>query len=109
MSREKPIRKRTSCGERFQFSVENVYRDRGTGYEISAAYLDGEQIVVRLFNADGDGTPQKIRFAFPLSKVEQTDLNGNATAACAIRKRGGVSEIEVAMPRFGLKTLRLTK
>lgn len=44
-----------------------------------------------------------------LSKVEQTDLNGNATAACAIRKRGGVSEIEVAMPRFGLKTLRLTK
>ena len=61
------------------------------------------------FNADGDGTPQKIRFAFPLSKVEQTDLNGNATAACAIRKRGGVSEIEVAMPRFGLKTLRLTK
>lgn len=31
----------------------------GTGYEISAAYLDGEQIVVRLFNADGDGTPQK--------------------------------------------------
>ena len=81
----------------------------GTGYEISAAYLDGEQIVVRLFNADGDGTPQKIRFAFPLSKVEQTDLNGNATAACAIRKRGGVSEIEVAMPRFGLKTLRLTK
>ena len=67
------------------------------------------QIVVRLFNADGDGTPQKIRFAFPLSKVEQTDLNGNATAACAIRKRGGVSEIEVAMPRFGLKTLRLTK
>ena len=81
----------------------------GTGYEISAAYLDREQIVVRLFNADGDGTPQKIRFAFPLSKVEQTDLNGNATAACAIRKRGGVSEIEVAMPRFGLKTLRLTK
>ena len=81
----------------------------GTGYEFSAAYLDREQSVVRLFNADGDGTPQKIRFAFPLSKVEQTDLNGNATAACAIRKRGGVSEIEVAMPRFGLKTLRLTK
>ena len=71
--------------------------------------LDREQIAVRLSNADGDGTPQKIRFAFPLSKVEQTDLNGNATAACAIRKRGGVSEIEVAMPRFGLKTLRLTK
>ena len=28
ISRENPIRKRTSCGERFQFSVENVYRLR---------------------------------------------------------------------------------
>ena len=28
MSREKPIRNRTSCGLRFQFSVENVYRLR---------------------------------------------------------------------------------
>ena len=28
ISREKPMRKRTSWGERFQFSVENVYRLR---------------------------------------------------------------------------------
>lgn len=81
----------------------------GSGYELTAAYLEGDQIVVRLFNADGDAAPRKIRFGFPLSKAEQTDLNGTAKARCDIRKRGHGAEIELAMPRFGLTTLRLTK
>lgn len=64
---------------------------------------------MRLFNADGDGTPQKIRFAFPLSKVEQTDLNGNATGRLRHPQAGRRIGNRGAMPRFGLKTLRLTK
>lgn len=81
----------------------------GSGYELSAAYLDGDATVVRFFNADGNGAPRKIRFGIPLSKVEETDLDGNVTARYDIRKRGKGSEIEITMPRFGLKTLRLTK
>ena len=80
-----------------------------SGYEISAAYLDGDGIVVRLFNAAGDAALQKIKFGFPVSQAEEIDLNGNVTARHDVRRKGGRSEIEIGMPRFGLKTLRLTK
>lgn len=80
-----------------------------SGYEISAAYLDGDGIVVRLFNAAGNADPQRVKFGFPVSKAEEVDLNGNVTARCDVRRKGGRSEIELGMPRFGLKTLRLTK
>ena len=80
-----------------------------SGYEISAAYLNGDGIVVRLFNAAGDAALQKIKFGFPVSQAEEIDLNGNVTARHDVRRKGGRSEIEIGMPRFGLKTLRLTK
>lgn len=80
-----------------------------SGYEISAAYTDGGATIVRLFNASGSDSVQKIRFGFPVAKAEIVDLNGHVLAACDVCRTGNVSQVEVSMPRFGLKTLRLTK
>jgi alpha-mannosidase len=79
----------------------------GTGYEISAAYLSDEDIIVRLFNADGDNTPQAVTFRMLLSKVEEIDLNGNTIAGINAVKTDAGAEIKLSMPRFGLKTLKL--
>lgn len=81
----------------------------GSGYEISAAYLSGNDIIVRFFNADGDDSPQTIKFGMQLSKVEEIDLNDNTIATLDPVKTGGVTQLKLEMPRFGLKTLRLTK
>lgn len=81
----------------------------GSGYQITTAYPENDDIVVRLYNADGNDTSQTIRLGMPIAKAEVVDLNGKTIAACDVRTQGGKSEIDVAMPRFGLKTLRLTK
>ncbi len=81
----------------------------GTGYEISAAYLCDNGFIVRLFNADGNNLPRKIKLGMSLSKVEEIDLNGNTIASLNTISTNGVTELEVEMPRFGLKTLKLTK
>jgi alpha-mannosidase len=80
-----------------------------TGYEVSAAYLCDDGIIVRFFNADGGDSPQRIKFGMPLSKAEEIDLNGNTTVGINAVKTSAGTELELKMPRFGLKTLKLTK
>lgn len=81
----------------------------GSGYLLSAAYPENGSIVVRLFNASGDAAPQKIRLGFVPSSVVETDLGGNPLRSLDIRPAKTGAQIEVAMPRFGLKTLRITR
>lgn len=81
----------------------------GSGYEISAAYVSDEGLVLRLFNASGDDSVQKIRFGFPLSEVVETDLRGNVIGPEKVTPTGTGSEMEVDMPRFGIKTFRITR
>lgn len=80
-----------------------------SGYEISAVYTTDKGIVVRLFNANGDASPQKVKFGFPLSEIAEIDLNGNIICKNKLRKKRGGHEISIEMPRFGIKTLFLSK
>lgn len=81
----------------------------GTGYEVSAAYPEGEEVIVRLYNASGDKQPRTLRLGATFAKAEEIDLNGRSLAACDIRREEGTTQIVVAMPRFALKTIRLTR
>ena len=63
--------------------------------------------MVRLFNAEGDNTPQKVTFTMPLSDVEEVDLNGKCIEKKKISTRNRKSGINVSMPRFGVKTFFL--
>ena len=76
-----------------------------TGYEITAARMNDNGIIVRLFNADGNHLPQKITFNFPFSRIDEVDLNGQV-----ISENVSVNKtITVSMPRFGIKTYKLIK
>lgn len=79
----------------------------GAGYEITAAYLCDGGFILRLFNADGDGSARRIAFGMPVSAVCEIDLNGNPLSECRVDKTRRGAEIKVSMPRFGLKTLRV--
>ncbi len=80
---------------------------RDAGYQISAAYLQDGKIVLRLFNAEGDGTQRKVTFNMPLRSVDEVDLNGNRIEKKDIRRYSGKTEMGVSMPRFGIKTFVL--
>ncbi len=71
-----------------------------SGYEVSAFKVEGDNILLRLFNADGNSTKRNIAFGFPISSIEEVDLNGNFIEKIKVKK----NNITVSMPRFGIKT-----
>ena len=66
---------------------------------------DSDNILIRLFNAEGDGSIRRIAFGFPVADIKEVDLNGNAISKKVIDK----NKVSISMPRFGLKTLLLKK
>ena len=82
---------------------------RHTGYEISSVQIADNAILVRLYNAEGDNSLQKVSFGFPVSHIEEIDLNGKPLEAVAIKTTAAGSNMSVAMPRFGLKTFLVGK
>lgn len=73
------------------------------GYEVTAFKIEGNNILIRFFNAESDDSIKKIKFEFPVSSVEEVDLNGNIITKKVVDQRN----ISMSMPRFGIKTLIL--
>jgi alpha-mannosidase len=79
----------------------------GSGWEVTALMVDGKNLLVRLFNAEGDGAPRRLRFDGRAAEVDWVELNG------AVRGRmetapeaAGHRAFTLAIPRFGIRTLR---
>lgn len=54
------------------------FMDTGdTGYEISAAYMADNGLMVRLFNPSDTGMSGTVRLGMPVRGITGTDLNGN--------------------------------
>lgn len=78
-----------------------------TGYQVSAAKVQEDGILLRLFNAEGNADIRTIRFNMPLSAIEEIDLNGKLIEQKNIATKSGKTEMTVAMPRFGIRTYLL--
>ncbi|MDE5891085.1 MAG: hypothetical protein K2H10_08740, partial [Bacteroidales bacterium] len=76
-----------------------------SGYELSAAYLTDAGLVMRLFNASGSDRKCTVRLGFGAAQVKEIDLNGNVICSSEFRRNEGGTEVDVQMPRFGIKTL----
>lgn len=75
------------------------------GYEVTAFKVEKNNILIRLFNAEGDESTRKVAFTFPLISVEEVDLNGNTITKKSMERK----TVSVSMPRFGIKTLLLKR
>ncbi len=77
----------------------------GSGYQLSAAYLQDGDVVMRLFNAEGDGRPCEVKLSVPVAGVEEVGLDGAHVAWPEWQQVSGrAARLKVSMPRFGLKT-----
>lgn len=80
----------------------------GSGWQVSALTMEGNDLLVRLFNAEGDSTAKKISFDLNIKDAHLVELNGDKTADLKISGgRDSRSVIEMAMPRFGFRTIRI--
>jgi len=88
-------------GERSLFQPEKP------GMEISSLTFEGNALLVRLFNAEADGSEQKLYLGFPADTAEVVELNGKLIKRVPIRKdSSGRRFVELSLPRFGIRTIR---
>lgn len=73
------------------------------GYDITAARIDGTDILVRLFNGRQDNGKRRIKVDRRFSEAVEVDLSGKEVA----RHNLADSCFEVSIPQFGLKTFIL--
>ena len=76
-----------------------------TGYQLSSLTVDADgSVLLRLYNADGDDLPHDICIDLPITAVSEIDLRGNEVS----RPPFSNHRLTVQMPRFGIRTYRLT-
>ncbi len=76
------------------------------GLEISAAYYDGEDLIVRLYN-EGSTGDKNIGFSFVPQAIDIINLNAETTGSCNIVYNRNGSSVSLYMPAFGIRTLRI--
>jgi alpha-mannosidase len=79
----------------------------GTGLQVTTALVDGGDLLVRLFNVEGDNKIKKIIIGGNATAAELVELDGRVKEKFKMQKGKLNTVINVAMPRFGLRTLRL--
>lgn len=80
----------------------------GSGIEITTLLMDGPDLCVRLFNAEGDPSSRKITFDVPVDKAEVVQLNGQVMQPLQVaREASGKPSVNIAIPRYGIRTLRV--
>jgi alpha-mannosidase len=80
----------------------------GSGVEVTTLLLEGSDLVVRLFNAEGDKNSRKISFDAQVDKVELVQLNGQVINSLKVyNEPSGKSYVNTAIPHFGIQTLKV--
>ncbi|WP_214072843.1 glycoside hydrolase family 38 C-terminal domain-containing protein [Mucilaginibacter sp. dw_454] len=77
------------------------------GLEISSVTVARHDLLVRIFNAEGDDQPKKIKLNLSVDKVELIELNGKIKKELAVNQtEKSATETSVNLPRFGIRTLK---
>lgn len=79
----------------------------GTGLQVMAVYVEGKDLVIRVFNAEGDGKVKKIVVGGHATKAELVALNGVVIQRLTMQKGLANTVLMLAMPGFGIRTIRL--
>jgi alpha-mannosidase len=86
------------------FSLLSLQDER---WEVPALLMDGKDLLVRIYNAAGDSREHELYFSGTTEEVVLEQLNGKALQTLPLRQVAGKTVIRLAMPRFGIRTIRL--
>jgi alpha-mannosidase len=79
----------------------------GGGVEIPTLLFQGRNLLVRLFNSEGDAQERTISLEVRPLRVDLVELDGRAVRQLEVRRgSSGRYEVRLALPRFGIRTLR---
>jgi len=79
-----------------------------TGWQITSLTYDNNDLLVRIYNAEGSNIAHNINFDCKADKVELIQLNNQVIQPLpSTNKVAGKTSIRLAIPRFGIRTIRL--
>jgi alpha-mannosidase len=80
-----------------------------TGIDVTTALADNGDVLVRLFNAEGDAAPARLTLDRRVRRVQRVELDGRAIEELPVeRGADGAPRVTVRMGRFVVWTLRCT-
>lgn len=76
-------------------------------YELSSMYYEGDNLYIRLFNAQGNNTVKRISIAENNLDIKLVELNGRIVETLPTVEKDGKSFFELSIPQFGIRTLKI--
>jgi alpha-mannosidase len=88
-----------------QWSMLNI---KGDGLNVTDMSATGNDIIIRLFNSEGDDNRKEISFNGIADRAELIALNGEKIEDIQLKKDAeGKESMMIGMPRFGIRTIKL--
>ncbi|NTS42588.1 hypothetical protein HRG84_16930 [Flavisolibacter sp. BT320] len=79
----------------------------GTGLQVTTMMMDGPDLLLRLFNAEGDDKIKMIVVGGKAASADLIELNGAVKSRVKQQHKGPATILQLSMPRFGIRTIRL--
>lgn len=76
-------------------------------WEVPALMMDGNDLLVRIYNAAGDDQERTMYVSGAASAVLLEQLNGQVIETLQSTQLNGKTAIRLSIPRFGIRTIRL--
>lgn len=76
-------------------------------WQVSALLMDGTDLLIRLYNPGGNNSESVLTFNGAATAALMEQLDGAAGKVLPQRKTSGKTIIRLAIPRFGIRTIRL--
>ncbi|RZK81067.1 MAG: glycosyl hydrolase [Pedobacter sp.] len=79
-----------------------------SGLELTAMIFEGNDLLVRVFNAEKNKKSGRITFNFSCDEVDEVTLSGQLEKG-TVSHKGNIAKnsVDISIPRFGIKTFRL--
>jgi len=77
------------------------------GVEVSSLRMEGDALVVRLFNAEASSPRIRVYLGFAADVAEEVELDGRQIRTLTVQKdKTGRLWIDLSLPRFGIRTIK---
>ncbi|GHT27891.1 alpha-mannosidase [Bacteroidia bacterium] len=88
--------------------VHSLFSIEDNAYELVSMEYKGDDLYIRLFNAQNNDSKKSIHFNVLADKIELIELNNDVSEVLTVQKNSNKSIVSISMPRFGIRTLKLS-
>lgn len=86
----------------------SLFRIEDNAYELVSMTYKGNDLYIRLFNAQSDASPKTIIFQGQDVKASLVELDNRLVEDLTVTEKKGASSMRLSIPRYGIRTLKLS-